>query len=217
MNTNFSKAYRQIDIATWKRKEHFEKWMQFDEPFHGVVVSVELTKARLNSKNNAVKLFDYYMFHFIAALNECRPFKYRLIEEQPVELEEVFSGLVVLKPDETFAYGHLVYTPSIEAFQSQIAQEKERIIARGSLHDRERFLNITHFSVLPWTDFLSLSHARKFNDGDSIPKITFGKISLQDNRYSMPMAVHVHHALVDGKDVAEFINRFQERLDENLR
>ena len=31
----------------------------------------------------------------------------------------------------------------------------------------------------------------------------------------MPMAVHVHHALVDGKDVAEFIDRFQKLLDES--
>lgn len=216
MNTDFSKKYKPIDLAGWKRREHFEKWIQFDEPFHGVVVAIDLTISRQFCKKNNFKLFDYYMYQFIAALNESRPFKYRLIDEQPVEFEEVFSGLVTLKSDDTFAYGHLIHTDSFEAFRLQIAQEKERIERRGSLHDRERFLNITHFSVLPWTDFLALSHARKYKDGDSIPKITFGKISLKNDRYSMPMSVHVHHALVDGKDVAGFIDCFQQRLNENL-
>lgn len=215
MITNFSNKYQPVDVATWKRKEHFEKWIQFDEPFHGVVVTIELSKARHYCKNNGYTLFAFYLYHFIEALNESRPLKYRLIDGQPVEFEEVFSGLVVLKPDDTFAYGHLIQTDSLATFEKQLAQEKQRIIERGSLHDRERFLNITHFSVLPWTDFLSLSHARKYSDGDSIPKITFGKISLKNGRYTMPMAVHVHHALVDGKDVAEFLGRFQKRLDEN--
>ena len=44
MNTSFSKTYHPIDVATWKRKEHFEKWIQFDEPFHGVVQMDRLNK-----------------------------------------------------------------------------------------------------------------------------------------------------------------------------
>ncbi len=215
MNTNFSKKYQQIEISSWRRREHFEKWMQFDEAFHGIVVRIDLSLARQFCRNTGVKLFDYYMYQFIKALNKSKPFKYRLIANQPVAFEEVFSGLVILKPDETFAYGHLVQTDSLEEFQQQMLKEKARIMERGSLHDAERFLNITHFSVLPWTDFLSLSHARKYGDGDSIPKITFGKISQHDDRYSMPMAVHVHHALVDGKDVAEFIDQFQKLLNES--
>ena len=190
--------------------------VQFDEPFHGVIVKIDLSRARRYCKEKGFNLFAYYMYQFITALNESLPFKYRLLEKQPVIFDEVFSGLVVLKPDDTFAYGHLVQTDSFEEFQEQMVKEKARIIERGSLHDTERFLNITHFSVLPWTDFLSLSHARKYGDGDSIPKITFGKISQDYDCYTMPMSVHVHHALVDGKDVAEFIDRFQERLNENL-
>ena len=174
---------------------------------------VDLTIARDYCNSKGFKLFDYYMYHFVETLNESPPFKYRLVDQQPVEFDEVFSGLVILKPDDTFAYGHLVRTDTFENFQLQLAKEKARIVERGTLHDTERFLNITHFSVLPWTDFLSLSHARKYGDADSIPKITFGKISHKNDRYNMPMAVHVHHALVDGKDVAEFINRFQQRLD----
>lgn len=38
MKTEISKKYKYIDISTWKRKEHFDKWIQFDETFHRIVV-----------------------------------------------------------------------------------------------------------------------------------------------------------------------------------
>lgn len=209
----FSRLYKEIDVSTWKRREHFEKWIQFDEPFHGIVVKIDLTECYKLCVENNFKIFNRYMYHFVHALNEIEAMKYRLIDEKPVVFEEVLSGLVAMRPDETFAYGQLVKMDDFNAFSKQMNDEKQRIINRGTLHDAERLLNVTHFSVLPWTDFLSLSHARKYGDNDSIPKITFGKITENNGSYSMPMAVHVHHALVDGKDVADFINLFQSLLN----
>lgn len=211
----FSRLYKEIDISTWKRKEHFEKWIQFDEPFHGIVVKIDLTKCyKLCSENN-FKILHRYMYHFVHALNEIEPMKYRLLDHKPVVFDEVLSGLVAMRPDETFAYGKLTKMDNFDAFSKQMTAEKQRIIERGTLHDTKVSPNITHFSVLPWTDFLSLSHARKYGNNDSIPKITFGKITKNNRNYSMPMAVHVHHALVDGKDVADFIDVFQYLLNKD--
>lgn len=210
----FSKSYKKIDVSTWKRREHFEKWKNFDEPFHGVMVKIDLTKCREFCIENGYKIFNRYMYHFTHALNAVTPFKYRLIDSLPVVFDEVLSGLVVMRPNETFAYGQLKKMDDFKAFNEQFLREKQRIIDRGTLHDVERLPNITHFSVLPWTDFIGLSHARNYKDGDSIPKITFGKITQKDGNYSMPMSIHVHHALVDGKDVADFIDLFQKLLNE---
>ena len=33
-----------IDIATWNRKEHFEHFSAFDDPFFGVTVNVDCTR-----------------------------------------------------------------------------------------------------------------------------------------------------------------------------
>ncbi len=215
MSTEFSKEYKPLDVLSWKRREHFEKWKNFDEPFHGVVVRLDLTKCQLFCQRNNCKIFERYMFHFVDALNQSTPFKYRLIAGDPVVFDEVLSGLVVMRPDDTFAYGQLVMLDDFNEFKKQLSSEKERIVDRGTIHDAEKLVNITHFSVLPWTDFVGLSHARNYGDNDSIPKITFGKITENDGKYEMPVSVHVHHALVDGKDVADFINTFQKLLNEN--
>ncbi len=215
MNIIFSKSHKPINILTWKRREHFEKWKSFDEPFHGVIVKLDLTNCQLFCNENNCKIFERYMYHFVNALNESEPMKYRLINELPVVFDEVLSGLVVMRPDDTFAYGQLVKGNDFAIFRKQLKLEKKRIIDRGTIHDNEKLLNITHFSVLPWTDFIGLSHARNYGDNDSIPKITFGKITKNGDKYSMSMSIHVHHALVDGKDVADFTNLFQNLLDEN--
>ena len=40
-----------IDIATWNRKEHFEHFSAFDDPFFGVTVNVDCTRAYREAKN----------------------------------------------------------------------------------------------------------------------------------------------------------------------
>ena len=39
-----------IDIATWNRKEHFEHFSAFDDPFFGVTVNVDCTRAYREAK-----------------------------------------------------------------------------------------------------------------------------------------------------------------------
>jgi hypothetical protein len=64
--------------------------------------------------------------------------------------------------------------------------------------------NLIRYSVLSWFDFTSISHARDFAHEDSAPRITFGKITEADGRRTMPVSIHVHHALADGLQVAQF-------------
>jgi chloramphenicol O-acetyltransferase type A len=72
--------------------------------------------------------------------------------------------------------------------------------------------NVIHFSSVPWIRFTSLSHARSFSHNDSIPKISFGKMTITSGVRSMPVSVHVHHGLMDGFHVGSFLDHFQELL-----
>ncbi|HTD92472.1 MAG TPA: CatA-like O-acetyltransferase, partial [Chitinophagaceae bacterium] len=71
-----------------------------------------------------------------------------------------------------------------------------------------------HYSSIPWLNFTSLSHARAFGFGDSIPKISFGKMSVNGDRRTMPVSLHVHHGLMDGYEVGQFVDKFQALLDQ---
>jgi chloramphenicol O-acetyltransferase type A len=66
---------------------------------------------------------------------------------------------------------------------------------------------------LPWLSFTSLSHARAFAFKDCIPKISFGKMQEQNGVKTMPVSIHLHHAIADGSDVGAFVEKFQEILN----
>lgn len=207
-------AYKSIDIDSWYRKDIFHYFMTCDEPFHGVTVMLDVTKTKAFCKQENISIFHRYMFHYLNAINNSKAMKLRLIDQKPVEFERISSGITVAKEDGSFAYGLLEQMPNFEIFSKQMVHEIERVKNRGTLKDQENRIDIIHFSVLPWTNFISLSHSRRYNTDDSVPKITFGKITETDGKWSMPISIHVHHSLVDGRDVAEFIDDLQELLDE---
>jgi chloramphenicol O-acetyltransferase type A len=66
--------------------------------------------------------------------------------------------------------------------------------------------------VLPWLRFTSFTNALPGGD-DSIPRIVFGRCVRDRRRMKMPVAVEVHHALVDGLDVARFFERLAIHVD----
>ena len=43
-----------IDIATWNRREHYEHFSAFDDPFFGVTVNVDCTRAYQEAKDKGV-------------------------------------------------------------------------------------------------------------------------------------------------------------------
>ena len=94
-------------------------------------------------------------------------------------------------------------------FKVSAKAEIERVQGSTGLVPAVAGQNVIHYSSMPWLDFTSVSHARSFSFPDSCPKITFGKMTEHGGQKSMPMSVHVHHALVDGLHVAQFVDCFQ--------
>jgi chloramphenicol O-acetyltransferase len=108
----------------------------------------------------------------------------------------------------TIGLGHYQFWPRINEFVREASIELERVRQRDDI-ERYPEANLIRYSVLPWFDFTSISHARDFSREDSAPRITFGKITQAEGRRTMPVSIHVHHALVDGLHVAQFIEKFQ--------
>ncbi|HEU4747689.1 MAG TPA: CatA-like O-acetyltransferase, partial [Gemmatimonadaceae bacterium] len=72
--------------------------------------------------------------------------------------------------------------------------------------------DVVYQTTLPWIRFTSFSNALK-GGGDSVPRIAFGKCSDDRGKWKLPVGVEVNHALVDGIDVARFLEELQRSLD----
>ncbi|NUQ26430.1 MAG: chloramphenicol acetyltransferase [Saprospiraceae bacterium] len=201
-----------IDINTWERKDLFLFFKQFEEPFFGVCVEVDVTAAYEQSKAQGVSFFLYYLHKALAAANAVEAFRYRIDGEQVFLYDVVHASPTINRANGTFGFAYMDYLPDFNDFVKAAQVEIERIQQTTGLQPANSSENVIHFSSLPWLRFTGLSHARSFSFNDSIPKISFGKASREGDRLMMPVSIHAHHGLVDGYHVGLFVERFQELL-----
>ncbi|MCH6257215.1 chloramphenicol acetyltransferase [Puniceicoccaceae bacterium K14] len=205
---------RRIDFENWERSEHFNFFSQMDDPSWSVVVEMDCSRAYLEAKKNGYSFFLLYLHYSLRAANEVEAFKYRIDGEDQVVVHDVINAsMTVDRPDGTFGYGYVDYIESFELFERAGRQEIEKVRAESKLDPSAGGGNVMYYSTLPWLKFTSLSHASNFDKRDSIPRLTFGKLSQEKRRWVMPLAIQVNHALVDGAHVGKFVKYFQDLMD----
>lgn len=204
---------QKLNLETWNRKEHFLFFKQMEEPFFGITTTIDCTIAYQKSKELGVTFFTYYLHKTLTAVNAIEPFKYRIINDDVYIFDEIDVSATVFRDDKTFGFSYMNYVENIHEFAKIVALEIERIQNTDGLFTRLFPENLIHFSALPWINFDSFSHARSFSFADSCPKISFGKMMDENGKKTMSMSVHVHHGLMDGYHVGEFVNLFQNLMD----
>lgn len=204
---------QKINIDTWIRKEHFNFFKTFEEPFYGVVVNIDCTIAHNFAKENGLSFFWYYLHKSLTAVNALENFKYRIYGDEVVLYDQINAGPTIGRSNGTFGFSYVYYHPSFQEFMAGAKKEIERVQHTTTLFAPNLDDDIVHYSALPWIDFTSISHARSFTFPDSSPKMSFGKMTEDNGKKSMPVSVHVHHALADGLHVGQYIDLFQELMN----
>lgn len=203
-----------ININSWKRKEHFQFFSQFEEPFYGITINIDCTKAYNKTKAEGNSFFLYYLYRALKAANETENFRYRIIEEEVYLFDAINASATISRPDETFGFSYIDYQDNENIFIGEAQKEISRVQQSTGLVPAGSGENVIHFSAVPWLDFTSLSHARSFTFPDSCPKISFGKVTESNGKKTMPVSIHAHHGLVDGYHIGLFSDRFQELMNE---
>ncbi len=184
-----------------------------EEPFFGITISIDCTKAYAKAKELNVSFFTYYLHKTLLAVNTIEPFRYRIIDDEVYIFDTIDASATILREDKTFGFSLMEYAESLTDFAEITKKEIARIQVTPGLITRDFAINLIHFSALPWINFTSYSHARSFTFPDSCPKISFGKMMEENGKKTMAMAVHVHHALLDGYHIGEFVALFQELMN----
>jgi chloramphenicol O-acetyltransferase type A len=211
MGQVFSEEGVRIDLDTWERRALFELFNGYSEPYHGVCLRVDCTETFDYAKDRRMSVFLSLLHRSLLAANKTENFKLRVVDGAVWAYETIHGGSAVGRPDGTIGFAHYAYKPQLMEFVREASIEMERVRGRSDL-ERYDGQNIIRYSVLPWFDFTSLSHARDFVGRDSAPKITFGKITEAGGRRTMPVSIHVHHGLADGSHVAEFVEHLEQCL-----
>jgi chloramphenicol O-acetyltransferase type A len=203
-----------IDLRAWKRRDHYLWFRTYEQPFFSVTVDVDVTAAwRASRRRGAPSFFLTSLFLMLKAANDVEAFRLRLRARGVWLHDRVAVGPTIMRRDETFGFMRLEPASTLRQFASRARPAIAATVAqRGLKSPKNEGDDIIFHSVLPWLRFTSFTNALP-RKADSIPRVVFGRCAREGRRMTMPVAVQVHHALVDGLDVARFYERFAGYLD----
>jgi chloramphenicol O-acetyltransferase type A len=203
-----------IDLDTWRRRDHYLWFRKYERPFFSVTVDVDVTAVWNKSRRpGSPSFFLSSLFLMLNAANDVEAFRLRLRARGVWRHDRVGVGPTILRQDETFGFVRLEPAHTLNQFAARgRAAIAEVVTQRGLRPPKDTRDDIVFHSVLPWLHFTSFANALP-GKNDSIPRIVFGRCVRKGGRMKMPVAVEVHHALVDGLDVARFFERFAANLD----
>jgi chloramphenicol O-acetyltransferase type A len=201
-----------IDLDTWRRREHFLLFREYDRPHFSITAAVDVSACYAASRGAEGASFTLAMlFAAMRAANTVEAFRLRLREDGVWRHDAVGIGCTVLRPDRTFGFSYFEPETSFSRFAAEGKREMERARAATTLADEREADDATlHATVLPWIRFTSFTNAMRRED--SVPKLTFGKRYEDRGAWYVPVCVEVHHALVDGIDVGDFFERMEDLL-----
>ncbi len=203
---------RRLDLEGWRRREHFEFFRRYEQPYWNVTVPVEVGELlRWLEVNEGHSYFLANLYLCLKAANSVEELRYRIRGEEVVVLDAVHGGTTVARDDGTFGFGYLHFQEDFESFARDGAAELERVRQGDSLADRPGADEYIYLTVLPWLAFTSFQHARHPPAGESNPRIVFGRRG-EGADATMPVSIEVHHALVDGLHVGRFFAEFEALL-----
>jgi chloramphenicol O-acetyltransferase type A len=206
--------YTKLNLSQWSRKNQFEFFKKYDNPFFNICSSLDVTELYKLCQQKKVSFSTALLFAAIDSANKIKEFRYRLKGDGVVVYDSIYAGSTILNDDETFNFCYFDYNGNFGVFNKnalqQIINSKKGII---DFDGRNEDLDIIHFSTIPWISFTSFSNPRNYKTNDSIPKIVFGKHYEKKGRKHLPISVEVHHALMDGLHLGQYLEKLQNLLN----
>ncbi len=205
-----------IDLNDWNRKEHFEFFGSFDEPFFGITTTLDFTLGYQKIKDNGYSYFLYYLHKSLLAANTIEAFRYRIEEDNVYLYDTIHASPTIGRDDHTFGFSFMKFEQDFDIFQTNAIKQIEIIKNSTGLcyTDDTQRIDTIHCSSIPWYNFTGLTHARHFKFKDSVPKISYGKYTKVTSKLNLPVAINVHHGLCDGYHVGQYLEEFQRLLNE---
>lgn len=204
---------RELDINSWNRKQHFEHFQKFEDPYFAVIVDVNVTKALDYSKKENVSFFVLYLHACMKAINAVENFKYRIYDDKVFIHDVIHASATIARPNKTYGCSFIHYSDNFEEFNANFEAEKQRILTTTDLFPEQNTLDCIYCSALPWFTFTGHKEPVLGVVKESVPKLGFGKYVEKQGKLMMPISINVHHGLVDGYHVGLFVEKFQENLN----
>lgn len=203
--------YQVIDTNNWKRKVHAAVFKDYLEPSYCITFDLDVTNL-LNRIRDKKLSFTLAITHALSKVaNSIEEFRYRFMDDQVVLFDQIDTALTYLESESDLF--KVINAPYIEDMEAYVKNTEKIIKEQEEYFTGPLGLDIFQCSPLPWINFSHISHTISGKEQNGTIFFDWGKYSLKDGRYIMPLSVQVHHSFVDGVHVARFAEDLQNYLN----
>jgi chloramphenicol O-acetyltransferase type A len=164
------------------------------------------------SKQDGFPFYLGYHYASLRAANTVDAFRQRIENGQPVEYDTVHLSTTIARSDRTFGFSFTEFSDDFEKFVAEGISESERIKKSNELFSGHSENDVIYYTVLRGVTFMS--DYQPYQTGSSVPILVFGEMCFENGIYKIPHSIHVNHALVDGQHVSQYIQLFQQFLND---
>lgn len=201
-----------IDLEHYARRGHFNYFKNMENPYVGVTCDVDITDFISEIKAKALPFFLSFLWYVAKAANAEPEFRQRIFNDGIIEFKNCKTSHTVAKSDGTYCYCCLNCSLPYYDFIRYAQNEQNNAKSHGDITENaEDSLSLFFISSVPWISYTSLVQPVPF-PADSNPRITWGKYHEQNGKILLPVSVLCHHALVDGRHIAEFYHNLDRLL-----
>ena len=202
-----------VDVENWNRKTTYEFFKDYEDPFFNITANLDVTELHRFCKANNLSFSLANLFYSLQTANEIKEFRFRLLNEKPVEFETIHATQTILNDDETFSFCYFENKSNIFEFNENGRSAVGKYKKLKSFDVESNRLDLIYYSVIPWISFTSFKHATRLDRRQTIPRMVFGKMFADAGREKIPHSVEVHHAIADGFHVGKYFLSLQEKFD----
>ena len=204
------RMYSELDIESWPRRTTYEFFKDYEDPFFNFTANVDVTGAYSLCKQNGLSFSLTALFASLAAANEIREFRIRLVGGRLVEFDRIHATQTILNDDETYSFAYFEMKDDVFEFNRSGKLAVDKYKALKSFDVEADRVDLIYYSVIPWVSFTSFKHASRLDKNQTVPRIVFGKLFDDGDRKLIPLSVEANHRIMDGFHVGKFFNRFEE-------
>lgn len=204
-----------IDLAHWPRRETLALFRRFQKPQYAVTARVDVTRILMRRADD--ESFSSYLacIHAVgAALHAVPELGLRIRGDQVAQHDRIVLSPTVQFDDGRLGFTYLDWHAEPAAFAAEARRRIEDTRAGGALKPGvDGDDGVAFLSCQPWLDFTSFDNP-VLNSDDSIPRICWGRYTPEvTGRWTMAVALQIHHGLLDGVHVAAFFKALQQAAD----
>ena len=193
---------KKIDLDNYNRRGLFNSFKDRDIPYFSTTCNIEIQNLKKFVKLRNISFFVSFSYIISVSVNRIPQLRHRIIDGELYEFKIVDPGYTVLLDDETFSFCDSKFFKDFDTYYEYAIARIEEVKNRPD-HNNADKNHMFFITSIPWFSFTSFVHPYD-KLYSSIPIITIGKYFEQGDSWLIPIAMQVHHGVVDGFHVGKY-------------